>query len=208
MSPAKKLGKRKGAHRREEPARAKPAGPGASERYTEAPRKRVNPPYTKGLAEEICQRIANGASYATILRDPHFDFPDWATLTRWREKHEDFGKAYLRAKAMQLEYWAEQVVDVADHTEVGIRTKTEKWGESVTTEDMLEHRKLKVDSRKWMLAKLARAVYGERLAHTGADDGPIGLKLETKDDLIASIIGLVKPKKDGIEKPNKGKREK
>ncbi len=51
---------------------------------------------------------------------------------------------------------------------------TEK-GTETRTGDMIQHRRLQVDARKWMLAKALPNIYGDKLTAevTGKDGGPI-----------------------------------
>lgn len=43
-----------------------------------------------------------------------------------------------------------------------------------------------------------------RSEHTGAGGGPIGLKAESRNDIIDAILGLIVPKADGPNKPPPG----
>ena len=44
---------------------------------------------------------------------------------------------------------------------------------------MIEHRKLRIEARKWLASKLLPKVYGDKLAHTGADgESPLTIKVD------------------------------
>ena len=47
--------------------------------------------------------------------------------------------------------------------------------DATNTTDSLEHRRMRVDARKWMMGKLAPKKYGDKqvLEHGGPDGGPI-----------------------------------
>lgn len=47
----------------------------------------------------------------------------------------------------------------------------------------------------------------ERLEHTGADGGPIGVRTESRNELIDAILGLIAAKPDGKTKPEKATAE-
>lgn len=94
---------------------------------------------------------------------------------------------YARAREDQADTLADQIIEIADTPMLGIKTKTDDEGNVETTEgDMIEHRRLRVDARKWIAAKLKPRKYGERLntEHTGLDGGPIIIKAEPLDDVL------------------------
>lgn len=95
---------------------------------------------------------------------------------------------YARARDDQADTLADQIIDIADTPLQGVKTKTDANGKVIeTTEgDMIEHRRLQVDARKWIAAKLKPRRYGERLntEHTGLDGGPIIIKAEPLDDVL------------------------
>ena len=87
-------------------------------------------------------------------------------------------KQYARAREMQCQVLADEIVEISNQPKLGIiRTvRTGKnGGMEVRTLDMLEHRRLQIDSRKWVLAKLMPHKYGDKqsVEHTGSDGGPI-----------------------------------
>lgn len=174
---------------------------------TEAPRKPRVIPYTKELGEEICQRIANGASGVQICKDP--DMPDWPTIARWVKQREDFGALYREARELQAQYWADSIIDIADDATNDYMERTRRGTtERVFDRETFERSRLRVQGRQWMVSRLLRQLYGDRIGLTGSDgEGPVGVKVETKGQLIDSIIALISPKPDGQTQPNNKRRE-
>jgi hypothetical protein len=43
--------------------------------------------------------------------------------------------------------------------------------------DVIAHKRVQIDTRKWMLSKMLPKVYGDKVTqeHTGADGGPIAI---------------------------------
>jgi hypothetical protein len=83
---------------------------------------------------------------------------------------------YARAKEAQLQILADEIQEIADEPQVGEIVTIKGEEREVKMADMIEHRKLRIESRKWLLAKLAPKKYGDKLAHTGADgEGPVQL---------------------------------
>lgn len=128
--------------------------------------------YTPELARLICERIAAGESLRSVCRDD--GMPDESTVRAWAlDNTQGFYPQYAKARDIGLDVMADEVMEIADTPERGIKTKTNEKGETETTEgDMIEHRKLRVDTRKWYLSKLAPKRYGDKVAIGGAEDLP------------------------------------
>lgn len=103
---------------------------------------------------------------------------------RWLLKNEAFREIYGRARQEQIQLLADQILPIADTPVIGIKTKTDARGTEVTEGDMIEHRKLQIDTRKWLLSKLAPAKYGDRQIITGAD----GKSAPTLEVVVRSVI--------------------
>jgi len=80
------------------------------------------------------------------------------------ENREGFAPQYARAKDMGLDALAEEIIEISNTPVEGTRTKDNVLtGVTVETGDMIEHRRLQVDARKWYLSKLAPKRYGDKL---------------------------------------------
>lgn len=134
--------------------------------------------YTVEQAIEICARLASGEPLVTICRDD--ESPDVSTVYRWLAAHQEFRDMYARAREDQADTLADQIIDIADNPVRGVKTKTDEEGNVETTEgDMIEHRRLQVDARKWIAAKLKPRKYGDKTEHTIS--GPVSLELKGSD---------------------------
>lgn len=113
----------------------------------------------------------------------------------WLAEHKDFQEQYARAREIGLDMLAEEALEIADTPVEGIRTKISAEGTETTTEDMLGHRKLQVDTRKWFLSKLAPKKYGDKqtLEHTGPENGPV--QVEHKATALAAILNAAAARK-------------
>lgn len=128
--------------------------------------------YTPEIAATICERLANGESLRAICADD--GLPPESTVRLWVvDDVQGFAAHYTRARDVGLETVAEQIIEIADTPCIGVKTKTGDDGKTETTEgDMIEHRRLQVDARKWYLSKIAPKKYGERqhVEHSGSID--------------------------------------
>jgi hypothetical protein len=153
---------------------------------------------TPELAKEICHRIAHGA-VITRLGD---DMPSHSVIFNWRDEHEWFSELYARAVDDRHDYWAAEILTISDTPEPGIKTEhSPKFGTKTITGDMIEHRRLRVDSRKWLLSKTDRRFKDKvDVNHGGQADGaPIKtVALTTTDPVEAARVyqEWMNPKKD------------
>lgn len=140
-------------------------------------KKRIGRPstYTPALAAAICAEVAGGKSMREICRAEKM--PDMSTVFRWLGVHAEFREQYAKAREAQADYLAEELLEIADDGTNDWMTRLD-GGETVNTEAIGRSR-LRVDTRKWLLAKLQPKKYGDRIAQeiTGKDGGPI----ETRD---------------------------
>jgi len=117
--------------------------------------------YTPQIAREICERLAAGESLLSICRDDHV--PHRATIHRWiLDDVEGFRDSYTRARELGLDVMADEILEIANTPVEGVRREESEDGYKEVREDMLGHRRLQVDARKWLLAKLAPKKYGDK----------------------------------------------
>ena len=136
--------------------------------------------YTPTVAEVICIRISEGESLRAICRDP--GMPTEGAVRAWaRDNRDGFGACYHLARKLQFEFWADQIVEIADASEADPRD-----------------RQVRIDTRKWLLSKLAARRYGDRLLVAGEPENPIRVLHEQvslnslTSDQLASLETFVK----------------
>jgi hypothetical protein len=140
----------------------------------DAQRKEHRPSdYTPEIADEICTRLANGESLRAICGSDRDDFmPSIGTVLRWVGEKPDFQKQYARAREIQAETHADDIVTIAD-------------GDRFADPDAVgvARDRLRVDARKWVASKLLPKKYGDKVQTevSGPDGGAI--QTETKLDL-------------------------
>lgn len=156
--------------------------------------------YTETIANEICQRIAAGESLRAICRDE--GMPSEATVRGWAlNTSSPFFTQYARAKEICLESLAEEIIEIANTPEIGQKTVSKATGLEVTKGDMVEHRRLKIDARKWYLSKVAPKRYGDKLAIGGDADNPIKTE-QTLDvaGLPTEVLAAIMKARDAADK--------
>ena len=101
--------------------------------------------------------------------------PGIATVFRWLDAHEQFREHYARARDCQADTLADEILQIADTPMPGVKTKITEKGTETIEGDMIEHRRLQVDTRKWIASKLKPKKYSDRVdhSHSGPNGGPI-----------------------------------
>lgn len=132
--------------------------------------------YTTEVAARIIERLSEGKSLRSICKAD--DMPPESTVRLWAlDDREGFAAQYTRARELGYLAMADELLEIANTPQIGEKTKSVD-GKVVetTTGDMIEHRRLQVDTRKWMLSKMLPKVFGDKLALTDAQGG--NLKVE------------------------------
>ena len=102
--------------------------------------------YSDEMAEKICEKIANGRSLRSICAED--GMPTTSTVCKWLIENKDFSEQYARARDKQADYFAEEIIEIADSAEA----------ESAA----VAKAKLQIDARKWAASKIAPKKYGDK----------------------------------------------
>lgn len=121
--------------------------------------------YTRELAEKICLNLAEGQSLRSICKAE--EMPEWRTVLRWRVSNPEFCQQYEEARELQAETFYDELLEIADDGTNDFVTRCRKDGSEYTTPDMelVARSKMRVDARKWAMAKILRGRYGEKVEH-------------------------------------------
>lgn len=145
----------------------------------EAPKPTGRPSsFTQEIGDLICERLSEGESLRGICSSP--DMPHKATVFRWLAQDDAFRDQYARAREAQADAIFDEILHIADTPLIGKKTKTSANGVEVQEGDMIEHRRLQVEARKWMAGKLKPKVYGDKQA----------VELSNPDGTLAPITGF------------------
>ena len=88
----------------------------------------------------------------------------------WVEQDKnDLKDKYASARVSLLDRMAEGLLDISDAEPPTLPT-------GAVDSAAVAHRKLQIDTRKWLLSKLAPKKYGERLELAGDQDSPLAIK--------------------------------
>lgn len=134
---------------------------------TDKPKVKLGRPtiYSEELADLICERIATHDIGLTRLCAMYDDMPTKETINQWRWKYDSFSDRYVKAKQLQAEVSAEACLEIADDATNDFMEALGEGGQPEGYKLNGEHvarSRLRIDTRKWLAAKLAPKIYGER----------------------------------------------
>lgn len=134
--------------------------------------------FSQELFDRICERISEGESLRAICEDA--DMPNKANVLRWVAADDALRDQYARAMETRADVHFEEMLAIADSPMLGEIVTVKDDGKTETrTEDMLGHRRLQVDTRKWILARMNPRKYGEKLELAGDKENPLTLQVLT-----------------------------
>lgn len=131
--------------------------------------------YSRETTTAICVRLGLGESLREICRDENM--PTKTTVMRWLAQHAEFRDQYASAREAQADYYAEEIVEIADDgtNDWMERQRGDGSSDEVENKEVLNRSRLRVDTRKWLMARMAPKKYGDRVMQevSGADGGPL-----------------------------------
>lgn len=146
--------------------------------------------YSQETADSICEYIAMGYSLRKVCEQD--GMPVMSTIFKWIREHDDFSKQYARATEERTEAMAEDILDIADDGTNDWVEDERKDGSTYwrADNDVIQRSRLRVDTRKWLMAKMKPKKYGDKLdMTTNGKDLPTPLlsglsRTNLNDDII------------------------
>jgi hypothetical protein len=135
-----------------------------------APEPRGRPTiYTAEIAKEIIRRLPT-ESMRSICRDE--GMPHEATVRGWViDDREGFYTQYMRAHQVKALGYAEEITEIADDGTGDVVVDEE--GNERVNHDHIQRSRLRVDTRKWVLARVLPKIFGDKLELSGDKENPV-----------------------------------
>lgn len=100
--------------------------------------------------------------------------PDKSTVMRWLAKYPEFRDQYAGAREAQADYYAEEILEIADDgSNDWMERKRGDETIEVENHEVLNRSRLRVDTRKWLMARMSPKKYGDKLTHAGDPENPV-----------------------------------
>ena len=123
--------------------------------------------YTEWYGEMICAGLAEGHSLLSICEALGVAY---STACDWERDIPAHSVNAARARELGCHALAAQALAIADTPHLGVvRTTKADGGIEERAEDMTAHRRLQIDTRKWLISKWLPTVYGDKqqIEHSG-----------------------------------------
>jgi hypothetical protein len=140
--------------------------------------------FCKEMADMICRKVATTTDGLRKIcaRLPELPHPD--TIREWRLDYPEFSAQYAEAKRIQADLLAEEILDISDDDS---RDEIiDDSGNTKVNSEYVQRSRLRVDSRKWIAAKLMPKVYGEKIQNE--------VITRTQEDVLKELTLLNEPK--------------
>lgn len=142
------------------------------------------------VGAQICTLLKEGRSLWSICQQA--EMPNVATFLEWvKQDPAGLGKDYAQAREIGYTLLADEIVQLSDKTHEWVTVQEldadgkplfDDKGQPELKQvlmplnsDVVAHKRLQIDTRKWMLSKMLPKIYGDKITqeHTGAEGGPI-----------------------------------
>lgn len=114
--------------------------------------------FSSAVAAEICARLAAGETLRAICRDR--SLPTETVVRGWVTDRPRFAAAYERAREIGYAALADQLLEIADDSSADTYVDDKGRARSVT--EAIQRSRLRIDTRKWLLAKVLPRLWGDR----------------------------------------------
>lgn len=146
--------------------------------------------YSQELADEICRRIGDGESLRSICAET--GMPGRTTVFRWLADpdRDDFRHQYAHARDAQADAIFDDMLEIADDAMNDWMQKRLRDGqvETVVDQEHIQRTRLRIDTRKWIAARLAPKKYGDKV-DVGVSGG---LTVALEEGALPAALGFLR----------------
>jgi hypothetical protein len=158
----------------------------------------------QAIFEQICTKVVeNQISFKQAVDESEITLSTFYTAILKSDKNKDL---YNYARNVRSDYLFEEIIEIADTQEEGTTRKEELLnvaGEDgnvykveIKRGDMTDHRRLRVDARKWVVARMNPKKYGDRLDVTTdgekINQAPVNVVVDGIE-LCGKTISVIEP---------------
>ena len=122
--------------------------------------------------EQICAKVLEGMRGGkSTFKSCEAAGVGHSTFIGWVGEDAELADSYARAREDLLERMAQEVLDLSDK-------EVPETGDGRKDWQAIQKHKLQVDTRKWLLSKLAPRKYGDKLEVSGDPANPLVQRIE------------------------------
>lgn len=134
--------------------------------------------YTREKADAVLTHMIIGENPVSMREACKLEGIASGTFCGWVvEDFDGLAERYARAQQIRAQILADEIIAISD--DGSNDTYKDEEGRVRTDNDVLQRSRLRVDTRKWVLAKALPKIYGDKVQLTGDGGGPV--KVESRD---------------------------
>ncbi|MFN8829173.1 MAG: hypothetical protein ACK5W0_04810 [Labrys sp. (in: a-proteobacteria)] len=134
--------------------------------------------------DRVLERLAEGGMLKTICSE--LDMPNRQTVLNWVSADRDgFRESYNKARGLGIDAIADEIIQIADADDIDVTIDED--GKPQINGEAIARAKLRVDARKWILAKLDPARFSDRVTVGGQID--INVSTLSEEELMTQALG-------------------
>jgi hypothetical protein len=131
------------------------------------------------IAALILDEVATGAGLKAVCEKLPVDR---RTVQHWAAENPEFNRALQHARREGYEVWADEILSIGDEVEGSTDNAT------------VQAARVRIDSRKWLLAKLNPERYGDKVELTGAGGRDLlAAAPETQIPRLMQVLAIMLP---------------
>lgn len=147
--------------------------------------------YSKEIADRILALMVDGDAPLSMRGACKEVGVAPGTFAGWVTDDRDGLEArYRTAQMIRAQLVADEILEIADDNASDYYTDDE--GLRRVDHDHIQRSKLRVDTRKWLLAKALPKIYGDKLQHVGDGGGPVKTQID--------LAGMTDEELDALER--------
>jgi hypothetical protein len=145
--------------------------------------------HTPDREDVLLELIADGMSLVKASKEIDVGI---ATVFRWLDADPIFRDKYAKAKEAQAEKFADEIVAIADETEVSSVVTPDGEVNLRLDATAVARNRLRVDARKWVASKLLPKKYGDKMQTELSGNVGIGLYEVDQATRMAAMLNDAK----------------
>ena len=140
----------------------------------------------------ICNTLSFNSMSLKALLEKYPGSPKRQLIYDWLKADDKFHDSYARVRVSMADYMAEEILDISDNATNDYMESLDKQGKGdAGYKFMGEHvqrSKLRIDSRKWLMAKMMPTKYGDKLL-VEHKDAPLAEKtMEELENMARKLL--------------------
>lgn len=155
--------------------------------------------YDPDIAFEICEAIATSTKSLRDVLKGIDGAPSDATVRNWLVCNAEFSAAYAQARAQQMHNMADEIIEISDQSNADCYIRFDRAGNPHAEIDgeAIQRSKVRIDTRKFVMSKLAPHTFGDKLDVTSGGEKLNALNSVTIDARVQSLMQIALERRAG-----------